>query len=98
MHIDYSPDGARQILRNVRSDVREGAKDIIEAEDKAVAEGKDVSDYEGRRYGMFSVWRPLKKVLRDPVAVCDPNSIDFDRDLVELLINNQVMERIILRD
>ncbi|KUJ22860.1 uncharacterized protein LY89DRAFT_777884 [Mollisia scopiformis] len=83
VHIDYSPDGARQILRNVRGDVIESAKDIIEAEDAAAAAGKDIAQYDGRRYGMFSVWRPLKKVTRDPVAVCDPNSIDFERDLAE---------------
>lgn len=88
VHIDYSPDGARQILRNVRGDVIESAKDIIEAEDAAVAAGKDIANYEGRRYGMFSVWRPLNKVTRDPVAVCDPHSIDFERDLAEY-VNKQ---------
>ena len=83
VHIDYSPDGARQILRNVRGDVISEAQDIIEAEDAAVAAGKDISFYEGRRYGMFSVWRPLRKVQRDPVAVCDPKSIDAEKDLAE---------------
>lgn len=83
VHIDYSPNGARQILRNVRGDVIESATDIIEAEDAAVAAGNDIAYYDGRRYGMFSVWRPLRKVVRDPVAVCDPNTIDFKRDLAE---------------
>ncbi len=83
VHIDYSPNGARQILRNVRSDVIESAADIIEAEDAAILAGKDIAHYDGRRYGMFSVWRPLRKVVRDPVAVCDPSTIDFERDLVE---------------
>lgn len=83
IHIDYSPDGARQIIRNVRADVRESAKDIIAAEDAAVEAGKNILDYGGRRYGMFSVWRPLRKVGRDPVAICDPGTIDFDEDLVE---------------
>ncbi|KAE8441333.1 hypothetical protein EG329_005482 [Mollisiaceae sp. DMI_Dod_QoI] len=92
VHIDYSPDGARQILRNVRGDVIESAKDIIEAEDAAVAAGKDIAHYDGRRYAMFSVWRPLRKVTRDPVAVCDPNSIDFERDLVEH-INKQPSDK-----
>ncbi|KAG4419054.1 hypothetical protein IFR04_007830 [Cadophora malorum] len=83
VHIDYSPDGARQILRHVRRDVIADTKDIVEAEDAAVTAGQDIALYSGRRYAMFSVWRALKKVERDPVAVCDPNSIDFDRDLVE---------------
>ncbi|KAF8854989.1 hypothetical protein BDZ45DRAFT_676606 [Acephala macrosclerotiorum] len=92
IHIDYSPDGARQILCNVRGDVVESAKDIIEAEDTAVAAGKDIAQYEGGRYGMFSVWRPLRKVTRDPVAICDPNSIDFHRDLAEH-INKQPSDK-----
>lgn len=92
VHIDYSPDGARQIIRNVRGDVVESAKDIIEAEDAAVAAGKDVAFYDGRRYGMFSVWRPLKKVERDPVAICDPNTIDMEKDLAEH-INKQPSDK-----
>lgn len=83
VHIDYSPDGARQILRHVRADVIANTKDIVEAEDAAVAAEKDIALYAGRRYAMFSVWRALKKVDRDPVAICDPNTIDFQRDLVE---------------
>ncbi|KAH6718152.1 hypothetical protein BKA61DRAFT_716837 [Leptodontidium sp. MPI-SDFR-AT-0119] len=83
IHIDYSPDGARQILRHVRGDVIESTRDIVEAEDAAVAAGKDIAFYSGRRYAMFSVWRALKKVDRDPVAICDPTFIDFERDLVE---------------
>ena len=71
-HLDYSPEGARQEIRQCRHDLRLAAEDIIAAEDQA-AEGRS---YEGRRYAVYSVWRPLKTVTRDPLAVCDPNSID----------------------
>jgi GA4 desaturase len=80
VHIDSSPDGARQTLRNKRKDIVEEARDIVEAEDEALAAGQP---YDGRRYAMYSVWRPLKTVKRDPIIMCDPNSIDVKRDLVE---------------
>ena len=82
VHIDYSPEGARKMIRCHRSDILEEMKDIIEAEDEAVASGKE---YTGRRYAFYSVWRPLKKVTRDPLAICDPNTIDAETDLIEHL-------------
>jgi hypothetical protein len=39
VHIDYSPESARVILRNSNPDVWEAAKDIIKAEDEAAASG-----------------------------------------------------------
>jgi hypothetical protein len=78
VHIDYSPESARIMLRNFNPKVWEAAKDIIEAEDEAAASG---TEYKGERYAFYSVWRPLKTVTKDPLAVCDPNTIDRDRDL-----------------
>lgn len=68
------------MIRCNRRDIAEAAADIIAAEDEAAVEGKE---YNGRRYTLFSVWRPLKTVGRDPISVCDPNSIVPKRDLVE---------------
>ena len=79
VHIDYTPESARIILRNFNPAVWEAAKDIIEAEDDAAASG---AEYKGRRYAFLSIWRPLRTVTRDPLAVCDPNTIDPERDLV----------------
>jgi hypothetical protein len=79
MHIDFSPHGAANLLRHSRYGIRDDVGDIIEAED-GMKEG-DV--YEGRRYALYSVWRPLRPVKRDPVAVCDGRSIDAERDLIE---------------
>jgi hypothetical protein len=78
VHIDYSAEAARTMLRNFNPEVWETAKDIIEAEDEAAASG---TEYKGGRYAFYSVWRPLKTVKKDPLAVCDPNTIDRERDL-----------------
>ena len=63
-------------IRNVvaqcgRHDIRFEAEDILAAEDQIPEDGR----YEGRRYAVYSVWRPLKPVARDPLAMCDPSSI-----------------------
>ncbi|KAE9378823.1 hypothetical protein N431DRAFT_327769 [Stipitochalara longipes BDJ] len=78
VHIDYNAESARIMLRNFNPEVWGAAKDVIEAEDEAEASG---TEYKGRRYAFYSVWRPLKLVTKDPLAVCDPNSIDRERDL-----------------
>ena len=79
VHIDFAPKGAGKMLRFLRQDILDDTADIIEAEDR-LSEG---DDYEGRRYALYSVWRPLRKVKRDPIAVCDGRCIDPERDLVE---------------
>jgi len=79
-HIDYSPKRAGTMIRHNRRDIAEAPKDVIVAEDEAAALK---TEYNGRRYALFSVWRPLKTMGRDPISVCDPNSIVPKRDLVE---------------
>lgn len=78
-HLDYTAAGLKSEVRNCRFDISTEAEDIIAAEDSAVADGKT---YEGRRYAAYSVWRPLKPVTRDPLAMCDRNSLD-NKDLFE---------------
>ena len=80
VHVDYSPYGARQMIRHLRRDITEEMQDIIDAEDEAAATGEE---YTGRRYALYSIWRPLKPVVRDPLAICDPNTINPRRDLAE---------------
>jgi hypothetical protein len=79
----YSPNGSRQIIQSVRSDVIKSAANIIKAEDAAVAAGKDVTFYEAQQYRKFSIWRPLKKVERNPLAIYNPNTIDMEKNLAE---------------
>lgn len=82
VHIDFSPKGARKMLRCLRKDILEGTGDIIASEDAMGGNGEG-KDYVGRRYALYSVWRPLRTVKRDPIAVCDGRSIDYDQDLIE---------------
>jgi hypothetical protein len=88
VHVDFSPKGAGKMLRCLRQDILDGVGDIIEAEDrlKGKNDGNEIPEsmeYDGRRYAFYSIWRPLKTVKRDPIAVCDGTSIDRERDLVE---------------
>jgi hypothetical protein len=82
VHIDFSPQGATGLLRHKSQDIISEARDIIEAEDKALASG---NPYEGRRYAIYNIWRPLKTVRKDPLILCDPGSIDRGRDLIEFV-------------
>lgn len=82
MHIDYSPNGARQLLRHRRATILDEANDIIEAEDAASLP----DEYQGRRYAIYGVWRPLKTVQRDPIIVLDPASFNAKQELVEFEI------------
>ncbi len=68
------------MIRHARYDVVEEAQDIIADED---------ANRQARRgYAMYSVWRPLKKVTRDPIALIDPKSFVFDKELIEF-VNRQ---------
>lgn len=73
VHIDYSPKAAVAVLANWRQDITNEAADVLEAER---ASGGDPDKYAGRRYAMFSIWRPLKPVKRDPMATLDYQSIE----------------------
>lgn len=78
IHLDYSPDGARMHIRNFHPKTTEAAADIIRVEDSLVAEGKDLRESykqsSGPRWALYSTWRPLKTVRRDPLAVLDPTT------------------------
>ena len=75
VHLDFSPAGARTHLRKYHAQTTKLAASIIEAEDALLASGIAPSDlkdhYDGPRWAMFSVWRPLKPVRRDPLALSD---------------------------
>ena len=73
------------MLRNFWTDIAGGTADIIAAEDRDLCKDglPGSEEYKGRRYALYSIWRPLKMVKRDPIAVCDGRSIDEERDLIE---------------
>ena len=88
VHCDYSPRGSRSMLRNyIRDDKPPVSKEIAAAEDRAlerwIADGHDGKagegqNYEGPRWAIYSIWKPLKTVRRDPLAVMDARSIAPD--------------------
>jgi hypothetical protein len=78
VHLDFSPMGARTHLRKFHSKLTEAGKEVIAVEDhvlaRGVSEDKLSKYYSGPRWAMFSVWRPLKRVTRDPLAFADRRS------------------------
>ncbi|KAJ9145432.1 GA4 desaturase [Pleurostoma richardsiae] len=75
VHLDYAPAGARSHLRMYHPDLSAAAADIIRVEDSLLASGRspkeDYGGSGGPRWALFSVWRPLKTVRRDPLALGD---------------------------
>jgi hypothetical protein len=78
VHLDFSPAGARIHLRKFDQNLANAGADVIEAEDKLMASGISESGlkeaYDGPRWAMFSIWRPLLPVTRDPLAFADRRS------------------------
>ncbi|KAK6851855.1 hypothetical protein PG995_011980 [Apiospora arundinis] len=79
MHIDLSLEGLEQTLRYCRRDIAEFASNVLEAQDRRAAGEENVRV---PRFAAYSVWRALKTVKRDPIAVCDWRSLDKESDLV----------------
>ena len=75
VHLDFSPAGARTHLRKYHGVLAEAGSEVIAAEDRLAASGIANGDlaehYDGPRWAMFSIWRPLKRVTRDPLAFAD---------------------------
>ena len=90
MHLDYAPAGARTHLRKYHKKTTAFAAEKIEAEDKVLDSGVPPSDiknhYSGPRWAMFSIWRPLKPVRRDPLALSDCRTFPKD-DYVEFNVS-----------
>lgn len=81
VHLDFSPLGARTHIRKYHRNVALAARLVIQAENKLLKSGvnwDELKDYyrgtqEGDdgvpRFALFSIWRPLKKVHRDPLGL-----------------------------
>ncbi|KAF2172720.1 hypothetical protein M409DRAFT_16682 [Zasmidium cellare ATCC 36951] len=65
-HIDFSVQGLRDTVRWGRQDIAREAQAAIEAEDAG----------EAPRYAAYSIWRPLKPVKKDPLAMLDWRTVD----------------------
>ena len=53
-------------------------RDNVVAEGKASISAEEAGSTEAPRHAVFSVWRPLKTVHRDPPALCDARTIRLD--------------------
>lgn len=90
VHLDYAPNGARTHLRKYHPTMTEVAKDIISAEEQLLAEGKSLRDEYaasklGPRWALYSIWRPLKRVRRDPLALGDARTF-LESDYVPVIV------------
>ncbi|KAK4508374.1 hypothetical protein PRZ48_002112 [Zasmidium cellare] len=68
-----SINGLRDTIRYCRDDIKAAALPTIKAEDAG----------ETPRYALYSMWRPLKTVRRDPLAICDFRTLDNDTEEID---------------
>ncbi|KAI0174334.1 hypothetical protein BJ166DRAFT_511863 [Pestalotiopsis sp. NC0098] len=99
VHLDFSPLGARQHIRKYHRVLALATEQVIEAENKLLKSGvrweelklhygnEDEAETGIPRFALFSVWRSLKTVRRDPLAVAScatfPTSDYVAVDLVQ---------------
>ncbi|KAM0499117.1 hypothetical protein ACHAP8_005826 [Fusarium lateritium] len=81
VHLDCTPKGARHHIRRYHSEVALAAEKVIEAENRLLESGIQWNDLKDHYHGgedgsggvphfaLFSIWRPLKTVHRDPLAL-----------------------------
>ncbi|KAL6718959.1 hypothetical protein ACLMJK_003194 [Lecanora helva] len=78
VHLDFSPLGARAHIRKYHRKTALAARPVIEAENKLLKSGvkwNELKDHYQKgddgvpRFAIFSIWRPLKIVNRDPLAL-----------------------------
>ncbi|KAK9857343.1 hypothetical protein MYU51_020687 [Penicillium brevicompactum] len=61
---------------------------------KGIVPDDEIERLMGCRFDVINVWRPIKPILRDPLAVCDWRSVDPDSDIFpdRRVISGQVFE------
>jgi hypothetical protein len=77
VHIDQSPVGALQVLQD--------------SFDTSSSLGRHALE-NGGRWGIINVWRPISRIRRDPLAVCDAGTVN-ERDLVPTCIYQPPKDR-----
>lgn len=92
MHVDYTLTGLRAAIRHCRADFRAaGATHLAALDDSTATTGDRVDSSicersdasvqaaKAQRIAAYSIWRPLAKVTRDPIAVLDWQSARPER-------------------
>lgn len=76
VHLDLTPKGARLHIRKYANQVASAAEHVITAENALLSLGvrwEDLKDHYHEagvpRFALFSIWRPIKTVKRDPLAL-----------------------------
>jgi hypothetical protein len=90
VHLDYAPNGARTHIRKFHPTMASVAESVIKAEDQLISQGKSLresyaSSGLGPRWALFSIWRPLKLVTRDPLALGDARTF-LESDYVPVIV------------
>ncbi|KAK5048148.1 hypothetical protein LTR84_005818 [Exophiala bonariae] len=81
VHVDLAPAGARNHIRHVHPKMSDAVAPIIAAEDRLKALGLSVQENyhapgsKNPRWAVYSLWRPVKRVPRDPLAVADSTTL-----------------------
>ncbi|KAI8633157.1 hypothetical protein F5Y19DRAFT_471417 [Xylariaceae sp. FL1651] len=88
VHCDFSEYGSWKLLQNL---IALDAVHAFDSEGLVPEAAKDkqvppphMDQYQGRRWAIYSFWRPLEPVKRDPLGVCDARSVDESTDVVEM--------------
>ncbi|MCJ1282142.1 hypothetical protein MMC26_001465 [Xylographa opegraphella] len=82
-HLDFTPTGARTHIRLFHPTLTAACAPVIAAEDRLHAAGLPLATHyastpDAPRWAIYSVWRPLKPVKRDPLAFGDVRSFTKD--------------------
>jgi len=90
VHLDYAPNGARTHIRKFHPTMASVADSVIRAEEKLLSEGRTLresyaSSGVGPRWALYSIWRPLKRVTRDPLALGDARTF-LESDYVPVIV------------
>lgn len=94
VHQDYTPAGARIHIRKYHPALAAAAEEIIAAEDTLLSQGLSPrganSSDSPPRWALYSIWRPLKRVKRDPLALGDARTF-LDADYVPVMIRTPTL-------
>ena len=95
VHLDYAPNGARLHLRKYHPTLTAVAQPVIDAEAKLLAEGKSLreeyaSSGLGPRWALFSIWRPIRRIRRDPLALGDARTF-LEDDYVPVTVKTPTL-------
>ena len=87
-HLDFAPAGARIHIRKFHPTVIKACAPVVAAEDRLQAASLPLAthyltDPSAPRWAIYSVWRPVRTVKRDPLAMGDIRTFTKD-DYVEI--------------